>query len=181
MIDGGDRIVEKAGGGIDTVRASVGFALGANLEHLILIGTGDINATGNTRANKLTGNSGANVLKGGEGNDTLTGGAGQDAFVFNTTPGAGNVDRITDFDVAQDVIQLKASVFAGLPRGVLSEDAFAQNASGRATEAQHRVIHETDTGKLFYDSDGTGAAAAVHFATVTRDLLALTSEDFLLF
>ena len=181
VTDGGDRIVEKAGGGIDTVRASVGFALGANLEHLILIGTGDINGTGNTRANKLTGNSGANVLKGGEGNDTLTGGAGQDAFVFNTTPGAGNVDRITDFDVAQDVIQLKASVFAGLPRGVLSEDAFAQNGSGRATEAQHRVIHETDTGKLFYDSDGTGAAAAVHFATVTRDLLALTSEDFLLF
>ena len=57
--------------------------LGA-VENLTLLGTGDINGTGNALNNIITGNAGSNVLNGAAGNDTLTGGAGNDAFVFNT-------------------------------------------------------------------------------------------------
>jgi serralysin len=39
------------------------------------------------------------------------------------------------------------------------------------------VIYETDTGKLFYDADGKGGAAKVHFATLNAGLN-LTSADF---
>jgi Ca2+-binding RTX toxin-like protein len=82
----GDTVIEAAGGGIDTVRSSVSFTLGAEVERLILTGSSFINGTGNTLANVITGNSGVNTLDGGDGNDTLYGGSNVDA-VFG---GAGN-------------------------------------------------------------------------------------------
>lgn len=74
----GDRITELAGGGIDTVRASITYNLGANLENLILTGNGNINGAGNGLANTITGNAGDNVLRGQGGHDRLNGGAGRD-------------------------------------------------------------------------------------------------------
>jgi Ca2+-binding RTX toxin-like protein len=45
-------------------------------------------------------------------------GGGNDNFVFNTSLGAGNVDRITDFREAQDSVRLDDAVFTGLAPGV---------------------------------------------------------------
>ncbi len=99
---------EAAGGGLDTVKSVVTYALGANLENLALLGTADIGGTGNALKNQLTGTSGANALDGGAGNDvlvggrgadTLTGGADHDRFDFNATmdSGPGLSDVIADF------------------------------------------------------------------------------------
>ncbi|NUT87288.1 matrixin family metalloprotease, partial [Pseudomonas corrugata] len=63
---------------IDTVRSSVNWTLGTNLENLTLIGGAAINGTGNALANVLTGNTNNNVLDGGAGADTLIGGTGND-------------------------------------------------------------------------------------------------------
>ncbi|MGO4610326.1 calcium-binding protein, partial [Variovorax sp. 2RAF20] len=68
---------------IDTVRASVSWALGANLENLTLTGSDNLNGVGNTLNNVLTGNSGNNVLNGGAGLDTLIGGAGDDTYILD--------------------------------------------------------------------------------------------------
>jgi len=84
---------DAIGGTADTVFASVNYSLapgtsdnqGYGIENLNLTGSGDINATGNSKNNVLTGNSGSNVLNGGDGNDTLDGGAGND----NLTGGLG--------------------------------------------------------------------------------------------
>jgi len=111
----GDTVIETSTlvSEIDTVRASVNFALGANLENLILTGSNNLNGTGNSLNNALTGNDGNNLLNGGAGNDfligglgtdTLTGGSGADTFVFNAwnETGTGNLrDVITDFNSAQ--------------------------------------------------------------------------------
>jgi Ca2+-binding RTX toxin-like protein len=76
----GDSIVELPGGGTDTVQSSVTTTLGANVERLVLTGSGDIDGTGNSGSNALTGNSGRNVLAGSGGNDTLNGGSGKDTL-----------------------------------------------------------------------------------------------------
>ena len=173
------------GAGMDTVQSAVSFNLDANesvrlVERLTLTGTGNINGTGNALDNVLTGNGGNNVLDGGLGNDTLIGGAGNDAFVFDTALGGGNVDRITDFNVVDDRIRLDDAIFAGLATGVLAASAFAANLTGKAGTASERIIYETDTGRLFYDSDGVGGAGRLQFATLTTGLT-LKGTDFLVF
>ena len=92
-----------------------------NVENLKLIGTNNIDGTGNNGNNVLTGNSANNILNGlggnddlngdagndfltgGSGADILTGGAGGDKFIyanFNDSLLA-TTDRIRDFNPAQ--------------------------------------------------------------------------------
>lgn len=75
-----DQVIEVVGGGVDTVNSSVSFVLAAEVENLILMGTGVINGVGNGLANTLTGNSAANTLSGLAGNDTINGNAGNDTI-----------------------------------------------------------------------------------------------------
>jgi Ca2+-binding RTX toxin-like protein len=77
-----DSTVENAGEGIDTVRSSVTYTLGAEVENLTLTGMGAINATGNGLDNALIGNESANTLNGGLGADSMAGGAGNDIYVI---------------------------------------------------------------------------------------------------
>jgi Ca2+-binding RTX toxin-like protein len=80
----GDTVVELAGEGIDTVRASTHYTLSDDLENLTLSGSSALTGTGNAAHNVLTGNSGSNTLTGLAGNDTLDGGAGADTLVGGT-------------------------------------------------------------------------------------------------
>jgi Ca2+-binding RTX toxin-like protein len=82
----GDRAIENANEGTDTVSSSINYLLGGNLENLTLSGTSNLVGLGNTFNNNITGNSGANILNGNDGNDTLIGGAGND----NLNGGNGN-------------------------------------------------------------------------------------------
>ncbi len=75
--DAGDAIVEHAGGGYDTVNASVSVALSAEVEELTLLAGAGF-AYGNALANRITGNADGNHLLGGAGGDWLDGGAGHD-------------------------------------------------------------------------------------------------------
>jgi serralysin len=99
-----DAAYENAGEGTDTVQASVGHTLRANVENLTLTGTGNIVGKGNDLANTITGNVGANSLygfggddriSGGEGNDRLFGGLGADHL-----NGASGDDRLIGEDGA---------------------------------------------------------------------------------
>ncbi len=85
-----DIITEISNEGVDTVKSSVTWTLGDNLETLKLTGTANINGTGNALNNFLQGNNGDNTLSGGDGNDflignngnnTLIGGNGNDTYI----------------------------------------------------------------------------------------------------
>ncbi|MDM7942368.1 MAG: peroxidase family protein [Hydrogenophaga sp.] len=95
----GDVVVEAAGGGTDTVNASVSHTLGDFVENLNLTGNGNINGTGNGLANTINGNGAANVLSGGAGDDVLNGAAGNDALDGgegnDTLDGGTGNDRLT--------------------------------------------------------------------------------------
>jgi len=80
-----DTTTEVAAGGLDTVEASIGWTLAAEVENLLLTGNANINGTGNASSNVLTGNAGDNLLNGGVGTDTMIGGAGNDTFVIDAS------------------------------------------------------------------------------------------------
>ncbi|MBJ2154272.1 peroxidase family protein [Variovorax sp. IB41] len=66
-----DTVAEGAGAGTDTVQSTLTYTItDADVENLTLLGTGNINGTGNAGNNVLTGNAGNNVLTGGGGSDT---------------------------------------------------------------------------------------------------------------
>lgn len=95
----GDVILENSGEGTDTVQSALSLVLAANLENLTLIGTGNLNGTGNAFSNIIIGNAGDNTLSGDDGNDTLTGGAGADILLGglgnDTLDGGSGVDTMT--------------------------------------------------------------------------------------
>jgi Ca2+-binding RTX toxin-like protein len=180
-----DVAIEAASQGTDRVAASVTTTLAVNIENLTLTGGNAINGTGNTLGNVIVGNSAANVLAGREGHDTLTGGAGADAFLFNTALNAAtNVDAITDFSVADDTIRLDDAIFTLLTQasgavqanGLLDPGAFAANATGTATAAGHRIVYNTATGELFYDTNGNGLGGAIKFAVLTDPVKPILTE-----
>jgi Ca2+-binding RTX toxin-like protein len=72
-----DIVVELAGGGVDTVSASVNYTLTANVENLRLVGEARL-GTGNALDNQLTGTAGNDTLSGMDGADRIQGGAGAD-------------------------------------------------------------------------------------------------------
>ncbi len=109
----------------------------------------------------------------------LTGGAGADSFVFDTALGPTNVDQISDFTAGADKIKLENAIFTALTStGALAAGAFQLGSA--ASEADDRVVYNQSTGALLYDADGSGAAAAVQFATLTSKP-AVTASDFLVF
>jgi Ca2+-binding RTX toxin-like protein len=176
-----DAVTEHGGEGADSVYTSISWTLtaGADVESLRTTydgGVNPINLTGNSSGNVVTGNNGNNVINGGDGNDNLTGLGGQDWFGFDTALSeAFNVDVITDFNVAEDAIMLENAILAALPTGALAANRFVVGPS--ASDPGHRIIYNSSTGALLYDSDGNGAVPAVQFAQLGTGL-ALTSSDF---
>jgi Ca2+-binding RTX toxin-like protein len=94
--DAGDVVIENFNEGTDTVRASINYTLGANLENLTLTGTNTINGFGNASANVLTGNDERNRLEGNGGADTLNGGLGVDEMIGGTGDDTYYVDNAWD-------------------------------------------------------------------------------------
>src|SRR5436190_5866993 len=175
-----DYVAEAAGGGRDVVYAKVSYALGAGQEIEILsslsqAGTAAQNLTGNALAQEIYGNAGANVLNGGAGADYLMGFGGADTFAFTTALGGGNVDQIADFVSGTDKIALDDAVFTGLTPGALPATAFVAGTAGG--DADDRIIYNSATGQILFDADGTGAGAAVLFATVQAGTV-LAASDF---
>jgi len=176
-----DLIFEKGGEGFDEVATSGHYFLpqGQDIEVLRALNpnsTHDMVLYGNSSHNVVIGNNGHNVITGGDGNDELTGRGGQDTFLFYTPMGPGNVDVITDFNVADDTITLTSDIYStGNLFSYIAPGEFALGAA--AQDLSDRIIYDPATGILRYDPDGSDPTSAVHFATVGPNL-ALTHQDF---
>lgn len=143
--------------------------------------------TGSSYADKLTGNNDANVLKGRSGgdtlvgkggNDTLIGAGGADKFLFNTPLNEStNVDQIADFSAA-DIMRLDNDIFTGLAAGTLADGRFYSAAGAEGgNDPGDRIIYDSASGHLYFDSDGMGGAAATLFATLATHPV-ITAADF---
>jgi Ca2+-binding RTX toxin-like protein len=129
---------------------------------------------GGTDNDELHGDGGADILKGQDGNDFIEGGAGADNLsggadddIYYYASTAHGRDRILDFNTDQDQFHFKASAF-GVEGGynVVEGLTFIANNNPFAQTDDATVLYETDTGRLYFDGDGTGAGAAVLIATI---------------
>nr|WP_287232236.1 FG-GAP-like repeat-containing protein [Microcystis sp. Msp_OC_L_20101000_S702] len=129
----------------DTLQSAITRTLPNNVENLRLIGTNNINGTGNAGNNKITGNSGNNQINGRAGIDTLTGGLGADTFIFQFGQSTiSTSDRITDFAINSDKIDL-------LTQGGTATSApssFSRAANSTVTTLQNLV------NQVFTDANG---------------------------
>jgi Ca2+-binding RTX toxin-like protein len=123
---------------------------------------------GNGGGDTLKGGGGRDTLAGGTGNDVLTGGSGADEFRFSHL-GASHADTITDFQAGLDTIFLSGANFNTLG-GTLEANEFRSSAGATtASTANHRIIYNETTGKLYFDADGNGNAfTSKLFATLTN-------------
>jgi serralysin len=160
-------VVEAVDAGTDTVFASTDHTLSANVENLVLTGTGSIDGLGNALNNVLTGNAGKNVLNGGAGNDTinggagtdlLTGGAGNDTFVFASASDAGvdakKADVVTDFG-GGDYIDLQ---LIDAITGTAVDDAFSWIGGNAFHKVSGELRFDVASGNLSGDVNGDGKA-----------------------
>ncbi|WP_269780305.1 hypothetical protein [Methylobacterium sp. Leaf118] len=106
----GDRVIEAADGGSDTVKSALSYVLesGQEIETLATTldtGTAALALTGNERGNTLRGNAGANILDGGLGADTMVGLGGNDTYLVDQ---AGD-QVIEGAGKGRDVVMTRAS------------------------------------------------------------------------
>jgi len=150
---------------------------------------GSLVLTGGTVSNQLDGEAGSDTLDGGPGNDTLSGGSGNDvlnggsggdAFMFNASLGAGNIDTLQSYNSAEDVVLLDNAVFAGIGADGSTLSASAFTTGTAATTTGHRIVFNSASGALLYDADGSGAIAAVQFATLVGLNGTIANTEFLI-
>lgn len=158
----GDIVTEQVGEGTDEVVSSISYALGQNIENLILSGTGNVDGTGNDLANKITGNASNNILGGGAGDDILTGGAGADTM----SGGLGNdiyyVDNVGDNVIEADS-QGTDQIFASV----------SYSLTGRVVETL------TLTGYANIDATGNGRSTTLNGNSGNNILSGLDGSDTL--
>jgi Ca2+-binding RTX toxin-like protein len=199
----GDKVVELTGEGIDLVKASVSFTLGAFVENLLLTGTAAINGTGNTLANTLTGNNGNNILKGLDGNDTLSGGAGIDQLVGGKgmdtmTGGTGNDRFVFDDGEFSSKTSSGADVIVDFTPGdkidlslvdaVSTATAYDKPGDQAFVFINHNRFHIETGRELRYDVSGgntyiygsTNGDAVADFCIKLLGIHTLTASDFVL-
>lgn len=112
----GDQVIELPGGGTDTVRVTglSGYNLGADVENLEFIGTGNFAANGNAMGNIMRGGAGNDMLNGGLSSDALYGGDGNDRLIGG--PGADALYGGNGVDIA-DYATSAAAVTVALGSG----------------------------------------------------------------
>ena len=169
-----DRVIEYSSQGVDTVKSSISYTLGAYVENLTLTGSA-YRGNGNSYGNVIKGNTFNNLLygyggndtmygyggrdrmyggtghdyvSGGAGNDTLYGGAGNDTLVggtgSDTLVGGAGNDRLIGVNTAQ-VRPGRGEIDTLTSGSVLDNDVFVLGANG----------------KVFYDGGAFGADYAV--------------------
>jgi Ca2+-binding RTX toxin-like protein len=87
-------------------------------------GSGNDTVIGGAGNDTLTGNEGDDAIEGGLGTNTLIGGAGKDRFIYRTSrqeiQTVAEADFITDFNVAEDVLELSTAAFGNLTASSLT-------------------------------------------------------------
>jgi Ca2+-binding RTX toxin-like protein len=114
VVDDAGDIVIDSGGVSDLVQSSVNHSLATGIENLTLIGSENVNGTGNSQNNILIGNSGINTLAGLAGNDAYVVQNTADLAVENVNEGIDLVQASVDFTLGDNVENLTLTGTEGI-------------------------------------------------------------------
>ncbi|WP_417499709.1 calcium-binding protein [Methylophaga sp.] len=193
-----DHYYFAANGTVDDLSNSLGNN-GGTIDNVVVDASGvtanGLRFEGNGNDNTFIGTTQDDVFVGNGGNDTLTGGNGADTFVFgqvheqvvtgdddevqtyvDTAFDLTGIDTITDFVSGLDTIALNVDQFTSLTAGSFTADNLVCSVGAAAGDANDFLLFDTSTGALSYDADGSGAGAAVQFATLTG-VTSLSASD----
>jgi Ca2+-binding RTX toxin-like protein len=168
--------------GVDQISGVENIISGNYDDHLY--GDGNANEVRAGKGNdRVDGRYGDDRIFGGAGNDILIGGRGKDTFVFDTKwNGKTNVDKVSDFNVRDDVFWFDNAAFTKLGKKgslgnpvTLSKNFF--KIGEKASDKNDYLIYSKKTGVLSYDTDGSGSGKAVEIAKLTKNLK-LSYGDF---
>ncbi|MCQ4160653.1 proprotein convertase P-domain-containing protein [Roseomonas sp. GC11] len=144
----GDRVVEVAGEGTDTLRSWFSLTLAETVENLELLGHAALSGTGNAANNLLTGNDAANrlsglggddillglggddILIGGSGNDRMEGGTGNDTYYTDS----GTVTLVERAGEGTDKVYSSASLTLSENIEILVLTGTARDGTGNAAD-----------------------------------------------
>ena len=151
-----DVVVEEVQGSeTDEVQSYVSWTMSANIENLSLIGSSNVNATGNSGHNWIIGNAGNNLINGGAGNDTIGGGAGLDSL----DAGLGNDTYLWGDEVGQTEIKNYDTTVGRTD--VLVVSAFLEGQIWAERLANNDLVLHSNDGqrsvsvKGYFESNGT--------------------------
>jgi serralysin len=184
---GGPSVIDLGAGTL--VAASGGTMSLQSIENLDASqGNGPQQVTGSSAGNFIFTGNGNDTINGAEGNDTLFGGPGDDTFVFDAL-GEANADavlfekyttEVQGFD-ENDRIALDNDAMAALgAEGDFSADDERFYAAAGATggaEGDDRVVYDTESGRLYYDADGSGTGEAQLIAILRIGGFDLAASD----
>lgn len=155
---GDDALYGQAGDDIVFGGSGDDLVFGGSGDDIVRGGSGDDVVKGGSGEDVLSGGGGDDLLIGGAGSDILTGGLGEDVFRLGKDA-AGAVDKITDFNPDEDILELSKSLLpaSGLDKGKLSSSDFAVvDTFGSGVSAS--IVYESSTGKIYYNPSTPGSA-----------------------
>ena len=199
--DMADVVVEKAGGGVDTVISSIYHELAANVENLVLAaGAGSISGVGNDGKNTLVGNEGMNALVGGKGADVMKGGEGDDTYYVDNigdkvielaNEGVDTVVSTIDFSLATlanveslrlDGNAIKATGNALSNRLIGNDNGNILNGGAGADELWggkgNDIYYFDSAGDSIFEDTGAGKDTVISFFAFANAISNVENYDF---
>ncbi len=173
-IDGGDGDDKIWGGtGADSLAGGTGDDIirGGKFKDKLVGGDDDDVLYGNQHNDRLYGGDGNDRLVGGLGRDLLYGGQGEDVFVFSHKKhslNSANADKIMDFVVGEDVIDLS---------GLAGDKNYIGSAPFFRASGEVQVIASGGSTAVMVDLDGDGTA---DMKIIVEGVTGLSDADLLL-
>jgi Ca2+-binding RTX toxin-like protein len=178
---GNDKITGSSGD--DIIYGDVGFDdydlyISIKGKDTLIGGNGNDLLYGGGGADDMSGGPGDDILFAFQTNDQMSGGAGSDTFSFYNSDSKAMNATVKDFKSGTDFLDIwYDSESQGMDGAPLKADNFSSGKGLKSSTNDSLYVYDTSTGKLYFDSDSSGAGKGVLIVTLVGKPT-LSASDF---